>query len=107
MHIACGVTLTKSSGFIASPNYPEKYLPELRCEYRIRLDKGKQIKITFMKIDIESSSKCSYDALLVSSIPSPSHISYYRHQLLFIRMGMVSLKLHNRPHFPILNFFFV
>ena len=64
--LACGVTLTKPTGFIASPNYPENYPSGLNCEYKIRLPKGRRIKLTFMKIDIESGGRsCSYDVLKV------------------------------------------
>ena len=67
--IGCGATITRSTGFIASPNYPEKYLPNLRCAYKIRLPSGKRIKMTLMKVDIEKGGdRCTYDSLKVRLI---------------------------------------
>ena len=67
--IGCGATITRSTGFIASPNYPEKYLPNLRCAYKVRLPSGKRIKMTLMKVDIEKGGdRCT--CLLYTS-PSP------------------------------------
>lgn len=63
-----GTVYTELKGEISSPNYPNPYPENSRCEYRIQLEFGYQIVVTFHRedFDIESndSGDCSYDSLL-------------------------------------------
>ncbi|XP_069506704.1 complement C1s subcomponent isoform X2 [Ambystoma mexicanum] len=85
-----GTVYTELKGEIASPNYPNPYPENSRCEYRIQLEHGYQIVVTFQPndFDIEPGvgGRCIYDSLVVrangrdfgpfcgSSIPSPGKI---------------------------------
>ena len=54
----CGITkpmaISKSSkGGILSPNYPDVYPNGADCQWRIKVDRGYLVKLTFIKLDLE------------------------------------------------------
>ena len=61
----CGGMLFAPSGFIRSPNYPQPYKHKAKCVWKIRVPIGNTITVNFTVLDIESSSGCRYDNVLV------------------------------------------
>ncbi|KAH0809453.1 hypothetical protein GEV33_013339 [Tenebrio molitor] len=57
----CGDVLTKPNGTITSPNYPKAYPPSVECNWKIEVDYGNQIEITFYKVDVEKTYLCHLD----------------------------------------------
>lgn len=57
----CGGVLTAPKGSIQSPNYPNHYPPLIQCEWKIAVDFGSSIKITFHEVEIEKDYDCQYD----------------------------------------------
>ncbi|XP_063818578.1 LOW QUALITY PROTEIN: complement C1r subcomponent [Pseudophryne corroboree] len=59
---------TEETGVISSPGYPQPYPADLNCTYRIRLEKGLHISLSFHKtfeIDDHPRALCPYDTLKV------------------------------------------
>jgi len=53
------------SGTIKSPNYPDKYPNNVKCEWIIDLGPGYDITLTFHKFHLEKKDDCSWDWLTV------------------------------------------
>jgi hypothetical protein len=45
----CGETFYGGSGLIMSPNYPDKYDPNLNCEYRFEASPNDYVQIDFLE----------------------------------------------------------
>lgn len=41
----CGGILSSSSGFIASPNFPNRYSDEIDCAWLIKIEEGQTISV--------------------------------------------------------------
>ncbi|KAJ7371369.1 hypothetical protein OS493_025831 [Desmophyllum pertusum] len=63
--MACGGDLTADSGVIKSPRYPVSYPDEVNCEWKIVVDNGSRITLTFVDFEVEPSHNCEYDSLEV------------------------------------------
>ncbi|KAE8596094.1 hypothetical protein XENTR_v10015965 [Xenopus tropicalis] len=61
----CGANFTNSSGRIMSPNYPNKYGNNLRCNYTIHAEANMFIVLFFQNFEVESSLSCSKDGLKI------------------------------------------
>lgn len=62
---------TEASGYLSSPEYPQPYPEDLRCNYSIRLQKGLTITLKFLEpfeIDEHQQVHCPYDQLKVLQI---------------------------------------
>ena len=57
---------TQQYGNFSSPGYPGIYLNNLKCKTKIEAGPGEAIEMTFTNFNVESSSKCQYDKVLVS-----------------------------------------
>lgn len=57
--------LTHPKGEIMSPNYPKSYPPSVQCNWKIQVEYGKSIQITFSDLDIETNGNCAYDSINV------------------------------------------
>ncbi|XP_076437271.1 cubilin-like isoform X2 [Babylonia areolata] len=60
----CGGDLTTSSGTITSPNYPGQYPHRRSCTWRITVQQGRRITLTFNDLGLERSSSrrwCFWD----------------------------------------------
>jgi len=53
------------TGAIKSPNYPSNYPESKDQEYKIKVESGKRIELTFVDFAIEDESQCSYDYVQV------------------------------------------
>ncbi|KAJ7392946.1 hypothetical protein OS493_008187 [Desmophyllum pertusum] len=63
--VQCGGDLTADSGVIKSPRYPVRYPDEVNCEWKIVVDDGSRITLTFVDFEVEPSNNCEYDSLEV------------------------------------------
>uniref|UniRef100_T1IG02 CUB domain-containing protein n=1 Tax=Rhodnius prolixus TaxID=13249 RepID=T1IG02_RHOPR len=62
----CGGTFTAPTGRITPPSsITEKnsYADHLNCEWKIQLPEGERIKLSIVKLSLESSNNCKYDSL--------------------------------------------
>ncbi|KAG6453574.1 hypothetical protein O3G_MSEX008219 [Manduca sexta] len=57
----CGGTLTSSTGSITSPNYPNNYNENAECFYKIVVNPGSIIRISFRELDLERTYMCKDD----------------------------------------------
>lgn len=53
--------IAASNGTITSPNYPRSYSKNLNCQWQITVPTGKKVKLSFVHMDLEYRSSCSYD----------------------------------------------
>ncbi|ODM98815.1 Cubilin [Orchesella cincta] len=51
----CGGMLTSPSGSISSPNYPSSYDVGLECLWKIQVNQGSLVQLSFVDIDIQQS----------------------------------------------------
>ncbi|XP_059500004.1 LOW QUALITY PROTEIN: complement C1r subcomponent-like, partial [Stegostoma tigrinum] len=68
--VHCEELYSEISGHVESPEYPEAYPPNLRCNYSIRTEKGLSIRIEFadlFEIDSHDVVPCPYDQLTIES----------------------------------------
>ena len=68
----CGGTFTKMSGVIQSPDYPENYPEDVLCQWVIKLSPQYRIRLEFMHLQVEKSTSCQYDFVLVMDGPPTS-----------------------------------
>ncbi|XP_074652971.1 cubilin-like [Tubulanus polymorphus] len=61
----CGGTLTAPYGTVSSPGFPKVYPHGAFCEWRIHVDEGLIIQLTFHTFSIEKNRNCKYDYVLV------------------------------------------
>uniref|UniRef100_A0A3B1IY07 Metalloendopeptidase n=1 Tax=Astyanax mexicanus TaxID=7994 RepID=A0A3B1IY07_ASTMX len=61
----CGGDVTKDSGQIQSPNYPDDYRPSKECVWRITVSEGYNVGLSFQAFEIERHDSCAYDYLEV------------------------------------------
>lgn len=62
----CGGILNRPEGTLTSPNYPKKYAHELTCIWEINVEYGYKIEITINDLDMEKTSNCEYDYLMIA-----------------------------------------
>lgn len=62
---ACGGTFTTMSGVLQSSRYPENYPADLLCQWVIQLPPQYRIRLEFMDFELEASTSCQYDFVLV------------------------------------------
>ncbi|NXI35182.1 C1R protein, partial [Galbula dea] len=61
---------TEASGYLSSPEYPQPYPEDLRCNYSIRLQKGLSVTLKFLEpFEIEEHQQvhCPYDQLKIQA----------------------------------------
>ncbi|CAH1989272.1 unnamed protein product [Acanthoscelides obtectus] len=57
----CGGHLRGNSGSITSPNYPDIYPKNTKCEWLIEVAYGYSIEIEFQELEVETEPSCIYD----------------------------------------------
>ena len=62
----CGGELGTATGTITSPNYPGQYAHSRLCVWRITVQAGRRVKLTFNDLALEESSVCAWDYVEVS-----------------------------------------
>uniref|UniRef100_A0A8C6MNH6 Tolloid like 1 n=1 Tax=Moschus moschiferus TaxID=68415 RepID=A0A8C6MNH6_MOSMO len=61
----CEQKIHSPSGFITSPNWPDKYPSRKECTWEISATPGHRIKLAFTEFEIEQHQECAYDHLEV------------------------------------------
>ncbi|KAK3802337.1 hypothetical protein RRG08_010589, partial [Elysia crispata] len=61
----CGAALTGNTGTLQSPNYPNNYPSSAYCIWTITSDPGTQVQLRFSTFDLQHSSSCQSDALVI------------------------------------------
>ncbi|XP_075057041.1 scavenger receptor cysteine-rich domain-containing protein DMBT1 [Mixophyes fleayi] len=61
----CGGVLTEQSGVFYSPLFPGLYPDNAFCIWEIRVFPGKTVDLSFVYMDLEISSSCSYDSVII------------------------------------------
>ena len=64
-HYASTEHLRGKSGCFASPNFPNRYPSQSRRRYKITVNPGFRIKLTFTTFSLDWSSSCRYDYLRI------------------------------------------
>ena len=59
----CGGTYTTDTGVLRSPGYPDPYPHSRTCEWVVRVQPGRQIRLNVTEFDLESHSNCNFDYL--------------------------------------------
>ncbi|KFM59925.1 Tolloid-like protein 1, partial [Stegodyphus mimosarum] len=57
----CGGLLEQSEGTLQSPNYPDEYLADKECVWKIAVSPGSQVALTFQAFEVEYHDNCAYD----------------------------------------------
>ncbi|XP_061589374.1 bone morphogenetic protein 1-like isoform X2 [Cololabis saira] len=57
----CGGEMKRDSGQIQSPNYPDDYLTNKMCVWRITVAEGFDVAVSFQSFEIERHDSCAYD----------------------------------------------
>lgn len=89
----CGGEITKDSGQIQSPNYPDDYRPSKECVWRITVSEGYNVGLSFQAFEVthfscRGVSACLFLPLRVHPPPSVS--------LCVCLFGNVWVKFHAR-----------
>ncbi|XP_025103897.1 adhesion G-protein coupled receptor G6-like [Pomacea canaliculata] len=50
---------------IYSPNYPQNYLDNVNCQWRIQADWGYAVRLRIMYVDMEQTKECDFDSVKV------------------------------------------
>ena len=66
LFIECGGDLVTPTGTFTSPNYPGLYAHSRECIWRITVQPGRRVKLTFNDFALENSFGCNYDYVAVS-----------------------------------------
>ncbi len=66
MLTGCGENLTDNSGILFSPGYPDNYLLNIKCVWRIIVKPGLLVQFNFTTFNLESNVGCTYDYVKVS-----------------------------------------
>ncbi|XP_053544908.1 embryonic protein UVS.2 [Bombina bombina] len=64
--VDCGGTYTKDNGTVTSPGYPDLYPNYANCVTTLWAPKGHQIVLNFTFFDLELSTECLYDYLIIN-----------------------------------------
>ncbi|EFN89302.1 Cubilin, partial [Harpegnathos saltator] len=57
----CGGTMNAVTGDIISPNYPEPYLHNAECYWKIAVAAGSLVQITIVDLELEHNERCRFD----------------------------------------------
>lgn len=77
--IACGEIFTAPNGVFTSPNYPNNYDNDIRCEYLIQRNPHDYILLEFNDFHIEEHQTCIWDAVDIykGNTTSATHFGPY------------------------------
>ncbi|KAL5010260.1 hypothetical protein ScPMuIL_012565 [Solemya velum] len=102
----CGGDFTTPTGAFTSPNYPGYYPNPRRCEWRLRVQEGRRIRLTFDGFNIETNRYCNLDYVKVyngllddspsigkkcgTTIPEPIQSAQNEMRVVFVTRGSVT-----------------
>ena len=55
----CGGRVTKNSGQIQSPNYPDDYRPNKECVWTVEVDEDYQVGLSFQAFQVKNKNHLS------------------------------------------------
>ena len=61
----CGGLLSQQTGVVNSPNYPNNYSNNQRCDWVVQVEPMSVIMVDFMNVDIENNPICDKDFIEV------------------------------------------
>lgn len=68
--VQCGEAVTIDTNYeLSSPNYPEKYPPNMDCSWEITATKQKVLRVQIFKLNIEQEQNCRFDYLDIIGEP--------------------------------------
>ncbi|KAL7058505.1 hypothetical protein AAHC03_016360 [Spirometra sp. Aus1] len=70
--VVCGGYMRAKEGTFNSPGYPDVYLPNRECTWRIKVPTGFSVNLTFDSFELEEDPDCSFDRLEIYDGPSVS-----------------------------------
>ena len=71
-------------GFIASPNYPNNYSPNVQCQCNITTDENQKILLQFADYHLEWSQDCDKDIVQVRN-PSLANVAQNRKYMQLVK----------------------
>lgn len=74
----CGGLLTRPDGIIQTPNYPDSYPLNTRCDWHIQTEFGKSVEVTFDHIDMEIHRNCDLDYIRIINGPDDTYAEVAR-----------------------------
>ncbi|XP_033645993.1 cubilin-like isoform X2 [Asterias rubens] len=79
----CQQELSGSTGYFASPNYPNNYPVDSTCVTTIQVPGTHLVKIEFQMFDVEEQTFCSYDWVQIrdegTGVKTPKYCGTYNH----------------------------
>ncbi|CDW53687.1 cubilin [Trichuris trichiura] len=63
--VGCGAILNNLHGVITSPSYPDRYLHNMDCVWKISVPSAYRIKISFNSFALEEERNCTHDYVAV------------------------------------------
>ncbi|XP_071808298.1 bone morphogenetic protein 1 homolog [Asterias amurensis] len=57
----CGGNISKETGMLQSPNYPDDYRPDKSCVWLLTMPDGFQVGLNFQSFEVERHDNCIYD----------------------------------------------
>ncbi|KAF4527383.1 hypothetical protein B566_EDAN015953, partial [Ephemera danica] len=66
----CGGRITSPTGTIHSPNYPNSYVMNMECYWKIVVSRGSLIQLIIVDLDLEHEQACKYDYIELRDGPS-------------------------------------
>ena len=72
----CGADLTTESGVITSPRFPSSYPDEANCEWKIAVDGGSRITLTFVMFEVQNSKLITRGEMALNRHETQQFISF-------------------------------
>ncbi|RUS69386.1 hypothetical protein EGW08_022854, partial [Elysia chlorotica] len=63
--VRCGGVFSGDNGTITTPDYPRNYSNEETCLWRISVERGKVIQLTFHRFAVQQHDRCNCDWVLI------------------------------------------
>ncbi|XP_071958421.1 uncharacterized protein [Antedon mediterranea] len=70
----CNITVTGSSGFVTSPNYPQPHPNDVTCSTKIVVLPGHRVLLEFQHFILENERNCLYDFVQISDNTNNSKV---------------------------------
>ena len=75
LFLECGGDLVNPTGVIMSPNYPGLYPHTRTCAWKIKVQDGRRVTLTFEDFKLEEGASCFFDHVAVSMLTSLGHLA--------------------------------
>ena len=88
----CGADLTTESGVITSPRFPSSYPDEANCEWKIAVDDGSRITLTFVMFEVQNSKLITRGEMALKRHETQQFISF-----LYIYFALFPISINGAP----------